>query len=156
MNKSEMMRKAHKLARAVHRASLEMGMADSYSATFAECLRLVWVEARGGEAVPRNADALRDAYDRGLCPFVAEEGFDASRALRWWRGDDGVVAEDREMRKEAWEVVLMDEKEVMLVVGEKTYSQWKAKKIARENNKREGYPRVGIKFSARIALDSAG
>jgi len=37
------------------------------------------------------ADALRDAYDRGLCPFVAEDDFDASSALRWWRDENGVL-----------------------------------------------------------------
>ena len=37
------------------------------------------------------ACALRYAYDRGLCPFVMEEGFDASSDLRWWRDENGVL-----------------------------------------------------------------
>lgn len=79
MNKSEMMRKAHKLARAVHRAALEMGMADSYAATFAACLKLVWVEAKGGEAAPRNAMAFRVAVFDEMTPDQKERRIESSR-----------------------------------------------------------------------------
>ena len=34
---------------------------------------------------------LQSAWERGLCPFLDDDDFDASTALRWWRGDDGVL-----------------------------------------------------------------
>ena len=35
------------------------------------------------------AIALQGAYEEGLCPFVAEEDFDAATSLRWWRDEEG-------------------------------------------------------------------
>lgn len=82
MTKSEMMKKAHELARSIHRAALEMGLEDSYSATFAACLKLVWAEAKGGEAAPRSAMAFRRAVLASMTP-AQKDRYNAAAANRW-------------------------------------------------------------------------
>ena len=40
-------------------------------------------------ATEEVAIALQGAYNAGLCPFVAEDDFDAATSLRWWRDEEG-------------------------------------------------------------------
>ncbi|MDS4070676.1 MAG: hypothetical protein RKO24_13755 [Candidatus Competibacter sp.] len=82
MNKQEIMKKAHELARSIHRAAAEMGMEDSYAATFAACLKLVWTEAKGGEAAPRSAMAFRRAALATMTP-AQKDRYNAAAANRW-------------------------------------------------------------------------
>lgn len=82
MTKSEMMKKAHELARSIHRASVEMGLEDSYGATFAACLKLVWTEAKGGEAAPRSAMAFRRAALANMTP-AQKDRYNSAAANRW-------------------------------------------------------------------------
>ena len=72
MTKREIMKKAHALASRSHRAAIESGRADSYSATFGICLRLVWAEAKGGEKAPRSGMKIRDM----ALAAMSEEGKD--------------------------------------------------------------------------------
>ena len=61
MTASEIMKKAHALTAKIQKATRDMGISSSYSVTFSACLRLVWVEAKGGAKAPTNAMRFRTA-----------------------------------------------------------------------------------------------